>query len=726
MSKIAIESQAAPQRVSDINVDAPLEPSTALMLDRLSRTGFAEMAAETLKGVPESAGFVLSIEGEWGSGKSSALAMIEALLAEDRGVKSPVIVHFNPWLVGAKDALLRQFLTKIADALELSDPSGDGKKVAKEIKAYGKVFDLVKLVPGAEPWASIVQTVFKAAGEASGDIAEYKALDVEAFKNKVEQALRGFGRPVIVFIDDVDRLFPAEVFEMIRIIKAVGGLPSVGYVVAWDSSYVSDALQSLGVPQAKSYLDKVVQVRMPLPSLSLAARGKLLDEAMAGLSQQALKPRFQNHEKRLGFLYLSGLRDLLDQPRDIVRFFNAVRMMEPLLRDEIVLADILGLAALSTKAPAVFELLKKKPRLFIGRLPEDYALTGTSEKIIADGSQEREAAYDLSRSGNAAKRLVHFLFPDVAVAEDSRSLGAGHYRDGVISHPTRLIIALQLSITDGDVSIRSARSYLQYPGERASIFSKLTIETCNEFVHMLGEIGTSLRGEGIPDLSDLCVSITRLVDTPLFVERVKSHKTLFNPKSEDLVLEQIKSLAQGAGPEQIRSAIQAVATDSGSLTCAAEILRQSYLPCHNPSTHCILPEDDRERVLTAFSGNVIEAATAGKLFSLNRPGFILWTFARLVSEKCQPLMKALRSNDPTLDSFALAYFATSWDSSNGQAYGLQNDPELDIAFLSMDALKKHARDRTADTTLGFPARAVWEAIVSGFNHYGEDGSIVSR
>lgn len=32
-------------------------------------------------------------------------------------------------------------------------------------------------------------------------------------------------------------------------------------------AYVSSALDKLGVPYAGSYLDKVVQIRMPLPSL---------------------------------------------------------------------------------------------------------------------------------------------------------------------------------------------------------------------------------------------------------------------------------------------------------------------------------------------------------------------------------------------------------------------------------------------------------------------------
>lgn len=381
---------------SDINFDIPLEPANALQGDKLDRTGYAKSAAAALRRVSSSAGLVVSIEGAWGSGKTSTLAMIEAILKQPGSAHQPLIVHFNPWLVGEKDALLRHFLSRIAGAINLSDHSRDGKRVAKEIKAYSKAFDLVKLIPGAEPWTSLIKSVFDAVGDTTGSIAEYKTPDIEAYKQKVEKALRQFQRPIIVFIDDIDRLFPSEVFEMIRVIKAVGDLPHVGYVLAWDSAYVSSALEKLGVPYAGSYLDKVVQIRMPLPSLSISARRKLINDALDELPPEALMPRFKEHDQRLSGLYYSGLRELLDQPRDMARVFNAVRMIEPPLRGEIVFADILGLATLSVKAPTVFELLRRNPRLFVGRLVDDHSLLEKSEDVIKDGMPERKQAYDAS------------------------------------------------------------------------------------------------------------------------------------------------------------------------------------------------------------------------------------------------------------------------------------------------------------------------------------------
>ncbi len=333
-----------------IKFDVPSPIEQALSDDKLSRQGFAEIAANALATKPEAAGFVVSIEGAWGSGKTTTLTMIQAVLKKEEN--PPIFIHFNPWLIGEKDALLRHFLSSIAKAIKLSDHSQDGKRVAKEINAYAKVFDLVKLIPGAEPWASLVKSVIVSAGEATGSVAEYKTPDIEAFKHKVEAALLRLSRPIFIFIDDIDRLFPQEVFEMVRIIKSVGGLPCLRYLVAWDSAYVCSALGKLGIPYADNYLDKIVQIRMSLPSLSKQARRRLVNDALGEMDSEALRLRFGGEEQRVAYLYQSGLRDLLEQPRDIVRVFNLSSVIYQIAIKVMVIVHVkeIGLGA---KAPIV-------------------------------------------------------------------------------------------------------------------------------------------------------------------------------------------------------------------------------------------------------------------------------------------------------------------------------------------------------------------------------------
>ncbi len=712
---------------SGINFDIPLQTAKALEEDKLGRTTYANSVAAALRNVSSEAGLVVSIEGAWGSGKTSTLAMIEAILKQPSSAHSPLIVHFNPWLVGEKDALLRHFLSRIAGAINLSDHSRDGKKVSEEIKTYAKVFDLVKLIPGAEPWTSLIKSAFDSVGDATGSIAEFKIPDIETYKQRVEDALRKLQRPVIVFIDDIDRLFPSEVFEMIRIIKAVGELPNVGYVLAWDSAYVSSALEKLGVPYACTYLDKVVQIRMPLPSLSLSARRKLINDALEELPREALLPRFNEHDQRLSGLYYSGLRELLDQPRDIARVFNAVRLIEPPLRGEIVFADILGLAALSVKAPPVFELLRRKPRLFVGRLTDDDGLLAKSKDLIKDGTQERKLAYDASGSPSSVQSVVHYLFPAVAESEDSYALGQASYVDGTIAHPARLAVALQLSVSAGDVSLEAAKRYLQQPNQRQTVIESLTVGNCYEFLELLGILADSLKGAGISDLDDVCMDIVCLPEQTLFVNVAKEHKKSFRLNVEVIALRSAFKLIKSMDTDRMEDLATKISTDSRALSCAAEVVEQSYLSQQGGfRERPTAPIAVRNHVLQVFSLNVLKAAKEDRLFKMSNPSLILWTLARLVPNDCPTVYAAIKDVEPSLDSFALAFLYNSWDSTNGRTYSLPRDESLHSVFCPLVDFKAHAASRLEDDALHNPARAAWRSVVEGKNLYGVDGSEAKR
>jgi predicted KAP-like P-loop ATPase len=171
----------------NLQIDHPLKVGTALNADMLSRSSFAQSVANVLQRVTTNGGLVVSVEGAWGSGKTSLLAMIEEILIEGSIHKKPIVVHFNPWLIGDRDALLRQFLASIAKEVSLGDKAKEGKRVANEIKTYSKAFDVLKLIPGAEPWASMIKSVVEAVGETTSAVADYKTPDIEARKSALEK-----------------------------------------------------------------------------------------------------------------------------------------------------------------------------------------------------------------------------------------------------------------------------------------------------------------------------------------------------------------------------------------------------------------------------------------------------------------------------------------------------------------------------------------------------------
>lgn len=709
--------------VADIQLDRPLRPGEALEGDLLDRSAFATSVTCVLRRITPEAGLVVSIEGAWGSGKTSLLSMVEELLNAEPSEERAVVVHFNPWLIGDRDALLRQFLASIAKAVKLTDHAKEGKRVAKELKTYSKAFDVLKIIPGAEPWASIVKSVVESVGDASEAVFDYKTPDIEARKLALEKALRSFPKRIVVLLDDLDRLYPAEAYEMVRIIKAVGDLPNVGYVLAWDEKYVSAALEKLHVPFAGAYLDKVVQVRLPVPPLSFPQRVALMNKALGRLGQEALQPHFPRGEERLGLLFHQGLSELIEQPRDVVRLFDVVCSIEPGLRGEIHLADILGLASLMIKAPAVFELLNRMPQAFVGRRPGVSVELREAQKVLKEYAAERDVVINQYANGKAVRDLVHWLFPKTAEADDAFTFGHIDFAEGHLAAPDRLLIALQLSARPGDLSLVRVKQYIFDPTKRAVMASVLQAENCVDFVVQLGNMVEGFGSEVAVDIEELAIAVARLVESEPFIRRARERNDVFMMSAERVAVQAIGQMLKRLDKKEALSLTERILTDPVALSVASRIAILNFLSADRESVHCLeILGEHRSQALDRFAANVEIVARSGELFAKASPSQVLWGLTRLVPERCKAVFEAIQRADPALDSFVEVILRESFDSYKGQSYRLPEDLKDLENFVSTEILKQHATKRLEDEKVLYPVRAAWRALLEGKCIYGKDGS----
>lgn len=714
---------AQENNVADLQLDRPLLPRRALAGDLLDRGGFAVRVTEVLKRISPEAGLVVSLEGTWGSGKTSLLAMVEELLDAEPAQQRAIVVHFNPWLIGDRDALLRQFLASIAKAVKLTDHAKEGKRVAKELKTYSKAFDVLKLIPGVEPWASIFKSVVESVGNASEAVFDYKTPDIEARKVALEDALRNFPRRIVVLLDDLDRLYPAEAYEMVRIIKAVGDLPNVGYLLAWDEKYVSAALDKLNVPLAATYLDKVVQIRLHVPPLSFPQRVTLMNKALGRLAKEALEQHFKGGEERLGSLFHHGLSELIEQPRDVVRLFNVVCSIEPGLRGEIHLADILGLAILMVKAPSVFELLRRMPQAFVGRRPGYRTEFRGAKEVVEHHAAERDLAIDSYANAKAVRDVVHWLFPQTAKADDAFTFGKVEFGEGHLADPDRLLIALHFSTRPDDLSLVRVRQYLLQPTKRAEIAASLQPDNCIDFVAQLGNMAESLGRDVAFDAENLAIAIAQLVEGEVFVRRARDRDDVFSINAERAAVQAIGQLVKCL-PEEVASNLTVrILSDKTALSVASRIAIMNFISDDRDKLDCLkVPAEERGPALEAFANNVKNTALNGDLFAKSTPELVLWVLTRLKPEHCKLVFEAIQKTEPTLDVFVEAMLKESFDSHKGQSYRLPKNREEFENFIAIDVLKQLAAERLRDENLDYPVRAAWRALLEEKCIYGKDGS----
>ena len=381
--------------------------------DMLNRKGFAKKIGKSILLESDSPGLVLSLEGPWGYGKTSVFNLIKKyLLSLDKA--APLIVNFNPWMIGTAETLVQEFLIQFASAIGLSDKIKKVKDTAKQVLAYSNIFSPIRLIPGAEPWASLIKGVLQSVGQSAEEIGDVRELNIESKRNKVIEALKKIDKPIIVFIDDLDRLPPSEVFQMVRLVKAIADFPKVAFLLAFDPQHIEDSLRNHGISDAKLYLDKIVQVRLHLPLIDPDDLIALTEQELTKLGIDQLTGIFPDDADRFGEFYHFAIKHLISTPRDLYRILNRIRQYVGVNEKEVAFSDFFALETIAIAAPEVYDHIRSNPGAYTGHSQDEYPYDlEKPEERVAKSSDERNAVIGRVASGKIIyiKELLSKLFP---------------------------------------------------------------------------------------------------------------------------------------------------------------------------------------------------------------------------------------------------------------------------------------------------------------------------
>jgi predicted KAP-like P-loop ATPase len=97
--------------------------------DRLGFSSTADHLAKVFTENDLSKGFVIGVEGAWGSGKSSLVNMAFKQLSSDK--RGPIPIKFAPWLIGDRESLLWELFKEIERAVLDQTPAGEKEDTKK-------------------------------------------------------------------------------------------------------------------------------------------------------------------------------------------------------------------------------------------------------------------------------------------------------------------------------------------------------------------------------------------------------------------------------------------------------------------------------------------------------------------------------------------------------------------------------------------------------------------
>jgi hypothetical protein len=460
-------------------LDGPIKFKTE---DKLNRAHHVESIVDLLLDSGP-AGFVVSLEGSWGTGKTSLINLVTRGLSESKD-GGPVVVHFSPWMVGDSGTLVREFLKQIALGIGMPRTASIMSKSAKLFNVGGKLLTYLRYAPGVGPFRDDLKEAAEALKvsqdliESSGEAVTATQLDVNKRKEEVVEALNDLESPVVVVLDDVDRLAPKDVYEVIRLVRAVGDFPRLRYVLAMDPDYVESALEKSGVFQPANFLDKIFHHRFVIPPVPQEELRDLLVERIETLrSMHPAGSTWLQHKERLSDLMKQGLSELLTTLRDVKVIANRAQLQAGLLA-EINLGDVIAFEALAIKAPSVYRHILRNPDAytgFIGQPSLDRCLLSRREKGKA--ALERVLGEVDVEIHDSIERLVDALFPSDSATyygDDECDLARGtEVAKGRLSAPSRLRIAVLSRTSNTDLPLRHVYTFLSEPSRRSEIVADI-------------------------------------------------------------------------------------------------------------------------------------------------------------------------------------------------------------------------------------------------------------
>ena len=385
--------------------DNPIRDADA---DVLGRTATAKSFAGHILELDASEGAAVGVFGPWGSGKTS---FINLARTEFEQAEIPVL-DFNPWMFSGTEQLVGRFFDELSAELRLRNFA----KVGEALKEYGDALTAPLSLLGV-PLAKEVATL---ALKTAGSVVE-RPTSVNQRRKDVEDALRNRERPIIVVLDDVDRLSVSEIRDVFKLARLTGSFPNLIYIVLCDRLRVEQALDEDGL-SGRDYLEKIIQWPFDLPGASEHILGQQLREEIENARED-----ITNHGPFDEWVWLDVFREivrpLIRNMRDVRRYAAAIRGTVAGLEGKVALADVLGLEAIRifmpdvfNRLPALMDILTARSQLSSAEsesMSYDAAFLKASNKPknMKIDAQSIGELIEAGKTPGVVQAMIRFLFP---------------------------------------------------------------------------------------------------------------------------------------------------------------------------------------------------------------------------------------------------------------------------------------------------------------------------
>lgn len=288
--------------------------------DSLNRSGYVSLLCNKIissfnqKTVAEGA-FTVLINERYGAGKTSFMRQLKKAFLE-QGIKC---LEIKPWSADTQNQVVNLFLSELSSQLHSFDEDNTLSKLLNEYS---------ELVTGRTQ--KVVHLIYKHVSKATSQSALFE---------RITRKLKTLEKPIVVFIDDVDRLNYEELFCVLKLVRDTADFPNVFYVVAADKEIISLTLKNAQKEiDPAEYFKKFFNFEMLFPADDNHLRTILLN-GLTRLFEQFSPFLFGYQSTLKWFAEYRYFPYVFRTRRDVIRYQNLLSFSLDVVKSNGVIGD---------------------------------------------------------------------------------------------------------------------------------------------------------------------------------------------------------------------------------------------------------------------------------------------------------------------------------------------------------------------------------------------------
>lgn len=389
----------------------------------------------------------VSIQGDWGSGKTSMMNMMRANM---QGAVWPV--WFNTWQFSQFDmgnSLAFSMMDVLLSGLGCNQDVR--QKILKGLHGFGR--KALKVATdhaiGGETAGMVGELLGNGDVDFASEIMELKSKFQKAVDEKLQKEKRD---RVVVFVDDLDRLQPVKAVELLEVLKLFLDCEKCVFILAVDYEVVTLGIKQkfgsdVSEEKGRSFFDKIIQLPFKMPVANYD-----IHKYVRGMMQRI---NISTDEKEVNRFYNLIQTSIGFNPRSMKRLFNTFELLDIVTESTVQNIDS------SVRKRVLFAIICTQmcfENLYLyftsTRVDEDTFASLRDESTVMSALRE---IYDIDPSDSVLpemERVQHFLpyFIDALQVDADEALSEAELNNFRVILKCSVVTSVNASSEESDVN----------------------------------------------------------------------------------------------------------------------------------------------------------------------------------------------------------------------------------------------------------------------------------